>query len=172
MLEKNKEKSNFFYFNPIISLLYKSEKNGLFTVEFQQNNKNPENKTLLSNPFLSSYNTFTKGIFLFRPIENFSYSLQHSLLEDEKRFAVNSSITYLVSNHNLGFENWINQNFILSTYNQTIGNKNLIGYFQFINYIKKLRLSIKLETNQKFNYSPTKVNSDSFLILKNYTTVN
>ena len=155
-------------FNPQLSLFYKSETLGIFTMSYLKNNSIPAANLLLNNSILNNYNGFIKGALYMGPIENVQYSFSHSLLNDKKRYAFNSTISYLYSNSAIGFESNINQNFIFSNYTTISGGTNYLGNFNFINYFRNLKLSLKLDVEQSIGHKPTKVNNAEFNILKSY----
>ncbi|WP_310557215.1 carboxypeptidase-like regulatory domain-containing protein [Flavobacterium sp.] len=162
-------KGSVYLFNPQISLNIKDKSLGFFLFSISKNSKLPEINFLTNNFALNNYNGFTKGTTFDKITKNISYLLSHSLLNDEKRFAVNTTISYVDVKSTIGKESEINENFTFSKYMLVNGAKNHSINFNFINYFRSLKLSVKIETNQAFGINPTKVNDDEFVNLKTYS---
>ncbi|WP_394758011.1 hypothetical protein, partial [Flavobacterium sp.] len=164
------KQDNISLFNPQVSLNLRDNKFGVLFLTYSKNSKIPEINILIKNTVLNSYNSFIKGTPYEKPIESVLYSISHSLLNDEKRFAVNTTVSYLNVKSTMRLENTINQNFILANYGLANGGKSHIINFNFINYFRGLKTSLKIDTNQTFNNNPTKVNSNEFSDLKSYSS--
>ena len=167
----DENKNNISLLNPKIVLnIYKSVL-GSFSFLYSKNSTLPEINALIKNPNLTNYRSFSKGFNYLKPFENDIFSFTHSLLNDKKRFAVNTSLVYSNLKTIAGTENTIDQNFIFSSYILTKGGKNYNGNFDYINYIRRLKTSFKIETNQNLSTSLINVNSNTFVDLKNYSSL-
>ena len=163
--------NNISLINPRVSLNINKSLLGNFTFLYSKNSTLPEINTLTKNSILTNYRSFNKGFEYQKPLENEVFSFTHSLLNDRKRFAVNTSLSYANLKTIIGTENAIDQNFIFSNFILTKGGKNYNGNFDYVNYIRSLKTSFKLETNQNFSTSLIKVNSNEFVDLKNYSSL-
>ncbi len=164
-------KNNINLINPRILLNINKSLLGNFNFLYSKNSTLPEINSLIKNSILTNYRSFSKGFEYQKPLENEIFSFTHSLLNDRKRFAVNTSLSYTNFKTITGTENTIDQNFIFSNYIVTKGGKNYNGNFDYVNYIRSLKTSFKLETNQSLSTSLIKVNSIEFIDLKNYSSL-
>lgn len=162
--------NNINLINPRILFSISKTVLGNFTFLYSKNSTRPEINTLTKNSILTNYRSFNKGFEYQKPLENDIFSLNHSLLNDKKRFAVNTSLSYSNLKTIVGAETTIDQNFIFSNYILTLGGKNYNGNFDYVNYIRSIKTSFKLETNQNFSTSLIKVNNNEFVNLKNYSS--
>ena len=167
--ENNALKNNVFIVNPNLSLNIKKTGFGNFTLSFSEDNTLPEINQLTSNFQLIDYRSFSKGTQFQNSLKNTIASFNYYFYNDEKRFSINTSLFYIKSKSIFNSESTITNDFNFSTYKQTIGGENYSFNFSFVNYIRKLKLASKLETNQMWNSTPIKINTTDFSISKNYT---
>lgn len=160
---------NFWIVNPNISLNIKKTGFGNFAVSYSENNDLPEINQLTSNFQLIDYRSFFKGTNFQNPIKNSVSRFTYSIYQDQKRFSVNTGLIYMKSKTILNTISTITNDFNFSSSLLTPGGDNFNFNFSVVNYLRKLKLASKIETIQNWNSTPISVNSDVFLISKNYS---
>lgn len=163
------QSENVSLLNPKISLNIKKTNLGGFSFSFSENSAIPEINFLTNKNQLSDYRSFNKGTNYQKPLKNSSFSFLHNLFNDEKRFSVSTSFTYLKSKTIFTSQNMLTNDFSFGTYLVTNGGESYNSSFNIVNYFRKIKLATKLETSQNWNTTPTDVNG-SFTNLKSYTS--
>ncbi len=161
--------NNIFLINPSIYLNIKKTKLGSFTLSYSENNTLPEINQLVNEYQLTDYRSFSRGTNYQLPLKNTIASFSHYIYIDEKRFSINTNALYIKSKSILNTESSITNDFSFNSLQQTFGGESYNLNFSFTNYIRKLNISSRIETNNIWNSSPVKVNSDNFLLSKGYT---
>jgi hypothetical protein len=166
--ERNFNQNNISILNPKASLNTKKTSIGNFTLSYAENCDAPEISYLTTNYRLKDYRSFIKGSDSVDFLKNKIISFSHTLFNDEKRFSVSTTLSYIKFKKIMNSENNITNNFNFEFYNLTKGGESYNGTFNIINYFRKLKLATKLETSQNWSENPTKVNSKDFNSLKSY----
>ena len=167
--ESNNVASTIFLINPTVSLNIKKTGFGNFKLSYSENNTLPEINQLTNNFQLIDYRSFTKGTRYENPLKNTVATLNYSIYLDEKRFSVNSAMSYIKSKSILNTESTITSDFNFSNLRQTLGGDNYNFSFGFVNYFRKLKLASKIDNIQNWNSSPINVNASEFTNSENYS---
>ena len=167
---RNESDENYSIFNPTISFNLKKTSIGNFKLSYSENNSFPQINYLTTNYLLSDYNSFDKGINATDILRNKTTSLIYTFFNDEKRFSVNTNLSYINSRKTINSDNTITKNFTFKDYAVTNGGESYNGTFNIVNYLRRIKWATKLETHQTWNQSPTKVNSDKFTNLRSYNS--
>ncbi|SHF89750.1 CarboxypepD_reg-like domain-containing protein [Flavobacterium segetis] len=167
--ESNNVTSSIFLVNPTLSLNIKKTGFGNFKLSYSENNTLPEINQLTTNFQLIDYRSFAKGTRYENPLKNTVATLNYSIYLDEKRFSVNSALSYIKSKSILNTESIITNDFNFSNLRQTLGGDNYNFSFSFVNYVRKLKLASKIENIQNWNSSPVNVNATEFTNSENYS---
>ncbi len=167
---RNESVENYSIFNPTISFNLKKTSIGNFKLSYSENNSFPQINYLTTNYLLSDYNSFVKGMNATDILRNKTTSLIYTFFNDEKRFSVNTNLSYINSRKTINSDNTITKNFTFKDYAVTNGGESYNGTFNIVNYLRRIKWATKLETHQTWNQSPTKVNSDKFTNLRSYNS--
>lgn len=159
-----------FIINPSININIKETNFGKLSLSYSENSSIPEINQLFSNFQLSDYRNFIKGTEYQYPIKNSFASISYYKYNDEKRFSINTSISYIKSKSILNTTNIFSEDFGFNSYKQTSGGENYNFNFSLTHYSRKIKIASKIETKNYWSSIPLNANSDSFLISKNYTS--
>lgn len=124
----------------------------------------PAIENLYINYTLSSHNSFIKGTPLIQSLKNRLFTFFYTFYNDEKRFAINSNFIYVKNIKSIGVENTISNNLTFSNYLYINNSENYNATISLVNYLKKIKLATKIETNQSWNFIPLKVNSSELTL--------
>ncbi|NML70757.1 carboxypeptidase regulatory-like domain-containing protein [Chryseobacterium sp. RP-3-3] len=160
---------NIFLINPSIYLNIKKTKLGSFTLSYSENSTLPEINQLTDDYQLTDYRSFSRGTNYQTPLKNTIASFAYYIYIDDKRFSINTNMFYLKSKSILNTENIITNDFSFNSLQQTFGGESYNFNFSFTNYIRKLNISSRIETNNIWNSNPVNVNSNNFSTSKGYT---
>ncbi|UCA60247.1 carboxypeptidase-like regulatory domain-containing protein [Chryseobacterium rhizoplanae] len=165
----NEIHKNIFLINPSIYLNIKKTKLGSFTLSYSENSTLPEINQLTDDYQLTDYRSFSRGTNYQTPLKNTIASFAYYIYIDDKRFSINTNMFYLKSKSILNTESIITNDFSFNSLQQTLGGESYNFNFSFTNYIRKLNISSRIETNNIWNSNPVNVNSNSFSTSKGYT---
>jgi len=168
--KRNDFEENYALFNPNFTFKLEKTSIGNFSFSYSEDNSFPEINYLTTTNLLTDYRTFTKGITNVNLIKNKIVSFTHTLYNDEKRFSIDTNLSYIRSKKTLNSENEITENFNFQNYIITEGGERFNGNFSLVNYFRKLKWATKIETQQNLANNPTKVNSQDFANLKSYNS--
>lgn len=162
-------RNNIFMINPSVYFNIKKTKFGNFTFSYSENNTLPEVNQLTNDYQLTDYRSFSRGTNYQAPLKNSVASFSYYIYNDNKRFSINTNLFYLKSKSLLNNESVITNDFSFNSLQQTSGGESYNFNFSFTNYIHKLNITSKIETNNIWSYNPISVNSDNFTTSKGYT---
>lgn len=165
----NSNSSNIFLINPSINFNIKRATWGNITLSYSQNNILPEINQLTDNYQLTDYRTFSKGAIYREPLKNTIASFAYYMYNDEKRFSINTSVFYIKSKSILNTESIITNDFSFNTLTPTPGGESYNFNFGFTQYLRKLNIAAKIETNNIWASNPVNINSNVFSTSKGYT---
>ncbi|MBF4464550.1 carboxypeptidase-like regulatory domain-containing protein [Flavobacterium sp. LC2016-12] len=168
---RNNFEKNYSLLNPNFTFKLEKTSIGNFSISYAKNNSFPEINFLTTDYLLTDYRTFTKGIITVDFLQNKIISFSHAFYNDEKRFSIDTNLSYIKSKKTLNSENEITENFNFQNYIITEGGESFNGNFSLVNYFRKLKWATKLETRQNWSNNPTKVNSQEFSNLKSYNSL-
>lgn len=166
--EYNMNKSNIFLINPSLYFNLKKTTVGNFSISYSENGSLPEINQLSSNFQLTDYRTFQKGTNTFQNLKNQNLSFLYYFYNDEKRYSINTNIFYINSKSVINNLSELSDEFTINSNIFTKGGESYNFNFSLVNYIRKLRLASKIETNNSWSNSLIAVNSSDFSISKNY----
>ena len=142
---------------------------GNFSLSYSENNTLPEVNQLTSNFQLTDYRNFSQGTAYNKPLKNQTTTLNYYIYNDEKRFSINTSVYYVNSKSIFNTISNLTNDFNFNSYIQTKGSNSYNFNFSFVNYVRKLKLASKIETNNSWITSPINVNSTEFSNAKSYS---
>ena len=167
----NENENSIFIINPAVYINIKKTGFGNFSLTFSENSTLPEINQLNKKNQLTDYRSFSKGTDYKKPLKNQTTSFNYYYYNDEKRFSINTSLLYINSKSIINTSSNLTENFNFNSHIQTNGSKSYNYNFSFVNYIRKLKLSSKIETTNTWVSSPINVNTTEFLNSKNYINV-
>lgn len=168
---KNNDLTNYIsIFNPNISINIKKTGIGTFTLSYLSNNSLPEINFLTQNAQLTDYRSFYTGTNYSKPLKTDTFSFSHFLFNDEKRFSINTDLSYNKVHSNYTTQSTFTNDFNFNNYILNVGGTSYNGNFNIINYFRKLKLATKLETSQNWSITPISANNLDFTDLKGYAS--
>lgn len=159
---------NIFLLKPSIFFNIKKTKFGSFSLSYSENKTLPDINQLTSNFQLTDYHSFSKGVVYQKPLKNQTTMLNYSFYNDEKRYSINTSLSYSRSKTILNTLSTLTPDFNFNSLSLTKGGENYNFYLSFVNYIKKLKLVSKIETTNNWTLLPINVNSDRLSSSKSF----
>lgn len=166
--DNNNVIENAFLINPSIDFNIKKTRFGNFSLSYSESSTLPEINQLTNQYQLIDYRTFQRGAPFQKLLKNNSASLIYSLYNDEKRYSINANIFYIKSKSIINTISTLTNDFIFNTLLLSNGGESYNFNFSFVNYIRKLKLASKIETNNSWNKTPINVNSNQFSISENF----
>lgn len=166
--EYHTKKSNIFLINPSLYFNLKKTKIGNFSISYSENSTLPEINQLNANFHLTDYRTFQKGTNIFQNLKNQNISFLYYFYNDEKRYSINTNIFYINSKSVINNLSELSEEFTINSNFFTKGGESYNFNFSLVNYLRKLKLASKIETNNSWSNSLIAVNSSDFSISKNY----
>ena len=169
MFNNNNSETNIFYVNPSLYFNIKKTGFGNFTVSYSENNSLPEINQLTTNFQLTDYRSFLIGTNYQKPIKTATTSFNYYFYNDEKRYSINTSLFYINSKSILNTSSNLTNDFNFNSYIQTKGSESYNFNFAIVNYIRKVKLASKIETNNSWTTIPLNINSTDFITSKGFT---
>ncbi|NHN26577.1 carboxypeptidase-like regulatory domain-containing protein [Flavobacterium jejuense] len=146
-------------------LNYDSKKTGSFNLYHSFNQTLPQTSALINNYQLVSYRSFSKGILNEElPVLNSqSITLSHYYSGSSIRYSTSTSLSYTKSGKINASETTITNNFIFNNTAFVAGGDSYRFNFKLMNFIRKIQMATKLETQQTWVSAPIKVNANDFV---------
>jgi hypothetical protein len=146
------------------SLNYDLKKIGIFSASHTLNNSLPAISLLINNYQLVNYRSFSKGIVTTEIpiIKSNTFSLAHNYFGTANRFSTSTNLSYTKSQKASTLETTITNNFIFNNASFVKGGDRYRFDFKLINFIRKLKIATKLETQQTWINSPINLNANTF----------
>jgi hypothetical protein len=158
----------FYFLNSNFGLQYKTPKAGLFSIRYEILNKLPNTTYLNTQNQLTTYRNFLKGTNEIEVLKSTIYSLNYSFYNDLKRYSIDANVVHSKSLNSYSTKTVISQNFIFNEYFNFLGGDFIFAKVGLTNYIRKLKLATKIETQQNFTSSPLQLNEDTISVIKNH----
>lgn len=133
-----------------------------------ENTNFPEFYQLNNNYQLIDYRSLQKGIHSLESLKNYNTSFVYYYYNDEKRYSINSNITYTKSKTIVNNTTQLTKDLVFNNYVISQGGDNYNFNINIVNYFRKLKIASKIETNNSWNINPISVNSADFFISKNF----
>lgn len=170
VFKNNNVTNNISILNPNVSINFKKTGIGNFTLSYTSNNSLPEINFLTQNAQLTDFRSFYTGTNYSKPLKTDNFSFTHSLFNDEKRFSINTNLSYNKIHSSYTTQSTFTNDFNFNNYVLNDGGKSYSGNFNIINYFRIIKLATKLETSQNWNITPINANNIEFIDLKGYAS--
>ncbi len=164
----NDNSRTFFYANPSINLNIKKTGFGNFSLLYSRNNALPDINQLTTNAQLIDYRNFRSGATIEKPVVSENASFKYYFYNDENRYSINSSLTFINSKTVLSPTSTVTDALNFTTFVLKNGSKSYNYTLSLVNYTRKLKLASKLETSNSWMFTPLNVNSQIFETSQGY----